>query len=1032
MEKQKINITFIYVLSFIISFTVIAQQQKIIFDRIGKEQGLIPGNVNDIIQDSVGFIWMATENGLCRFDGYSFVYYKNQQNDPTSLSYNHVFSLLLDKNGVIWVGTLGGGLNKFNSKTGKFKRYMFDPNDPNSLSNNNVFKVYRDSKNRIWVSTLGGGLNLFDPKKETFKRFMHSESENSISSNMASAIYEDKFHNFWVGTFDAGLNLFDEKNNKFIHFHPDEKNKFSIGHNQIMDFLEDSKGNFWIATFGNGINLFDRKLNKFYNLKNNSKFPIIPDNIYVRKIFEDEESIWVGTYNGLFRFYKNNFSKVNLYSHPNDIHTINDNKIRSIFKDRTGVIWIGTIVGANKFDTKRKQFDLIYFNNDFKSKLNNQNIVPKKFITDKIIWAGPGKDVISKSKNRNIRFFGSVASQNGFSTNHTINFYLDEKNYLWVGSYSGIHYYEADKNEFHNVQYFDDGTPLHGNNYVRWFYIDKKNRFWAATMSGGLYLYNPQKNTVKNFIHDEANIKTLGDSRVSCVLQDRFGKIWIGTFGGLDVFNEQNETFSHYRVIYNDSTSISNDRVYTIFESKNGDLWIGTYQGLNKYNREKNNFEQFTTSKGLSDNSIYSIQEDNNGNLWLRTNDGISKFDPVKKIFKNYNTNDGLQGLDFNGNISLKNNDGKIFFGFSNGLIGFYPDQLYENPYKPKVALTKLTIMDEEVKVGDDSPLQKQLNELNEITLSYKDKIIGIEFSALHYAIPSKNKYAYKLEGLLDRWVFVDANNRIAKFSNLDAGKYKLRLKASNNDGIWSDERVLTIIITPPYWKTWWFRSLIVIGILLLIFAFYEVRLNKLVDIERTRSKIARNLHDEVGGTLSSIQYFVRAIEKEMQNNSCENANKYLNLILESSSDAQEKIKDLIWTVNPDEDGLEKFFVKLNRYASDLFDSKEINYKIELPTGTLNKTISMETRQNLWLICKETITNIVKHSQSKNVYVRITLIDNKMELIIQDDGIGFDEKQKTFSNGIVNIKERAEALKAVYKLETSLGKGTKWFFSFKI
>lgn len=1014
------------------SIVTFAQTQKIVFDRIGKEQGLIPGNVNDIVQDSVGFIWMATENGLCRFDGYDFVYYKNQDNDSTSLSYNHVFSLLLDKNGIIWVGTLGGGLNKFDSKTGKFKRYMFDSKNSNSLSNNNVFKVYRDSKNRIWVSTLGGGLNLFDPIKETFKHFVHTNDESSISSNMASAIYEDKFHNFWVGTFDAGLNLFDEKNNKFIHFHPEEKNKFSIGHFQIMDFLEDSKGNFWIATFGNGVNLLDRKTKKFYNYKNDPKFPIIPDNIYVRKIFEDDESIWVGTYNGLFRFYKPNYLKVELYSNPNNSNTINDNKIRSIFKDRTGVIWIGTIVGANKFDTKRKQFDLVFFNEDFKSKLNNENIVPKKFITSKLIWAGPGKDVITKSNNRTIRFFGNVENKNGFSTTHAVNFYLDEKNYLWVGSYSGIHYYEAKKNEFHNVQYFDDGTPSHGNNYIRWFYVDKKNRFWASTMAGGLSLFEPQKNTLKVFIHDEANIKSLGDSRVSCVFQDRYGKIWIGTFGGLDVFNEQDETFHHYRVVYNDSTSISNDRVYTIFESKNGDLWIGTYQGLNKYNREKNNFEQYTTADGLSDNSIYSIQEDSDGNLWLRTNDGISKFDPLKKVFKNYNANDGLQGLDFNGNISLKNKDGKIYFGFANGLIGFYPNQLSENPFKPTVALTKLTIMDEEVKVGKDSPLKKQINDLDEITLSYKDKIIGIEFSALHYAIPSKNEYAYKLEGFLDKWIIVDANNRVAKFSNLEPGKYKLRLKASNNDGIWSNERILTIIIKPPYWATWWFRSLIVVGILLLIFAFYEIRLNKLIDIERTRSKIARNLHDEVGGTLSSIQYFVRAIEKEIQNNNIENTNKFLNLILESSSDAQEKIKDLIWTVNPEEDGLEKFFVKLNRYASDLFDSKEINYKIELPSGTITKTISMETRQNLWLICKETITNIVKHSQCKNVNVKIILNNNILELFIEDDGIGFDEKQKTFSNGLVNIKERAEALKANYKLETSIGKGTKWFFSFKI
>ncbi|MCX7876080.1 MAG: histidine kinase [Melioribacteraceae bacterium] len=1022
---------FLFIFLLLSSF-LFAQEEKIIFERIGKEQGLIPGNVNDIVQDSVGFIWLATENGLCRFDGYNFIYFKNQKDDPTSLSYNHVFSLLLDKNGIIWVGTLGGGLNKFDSKTGKFKRYQYDEKN-NSLSNNNIYKIFRDSKNRIWISTLGGGLNIFDPQKESFTHFKNSKNDkNSISSNMVSAIYEDKFNNLWVGTFDNGMNLFNEKENNFTRFIYNPKDKFSLSHNQVMDFLEDEKGNFWIATFGVGINLFDRNYKKFYNIKNDPNFPLKPDNLNIRKLFEDENSFWVATYNGLFKFDKKTFAKTDLYSNPNNQKTINDNKIRSVFKDRTGVIWIGTIVGLNKYDTNKKKFDILLFNQDYQKKIDNKIFVPSEFITEKIIWAGPGKNIISKTRNRKIQIFGSNQNQKQISLNHSINFYLDEKNYLWVGSYNGIHFYEPNKNEFHNVQYFDDGTPTQGNNYIRWFYIDKQKRFWAGTMVGGLNYYDPQKNIYKRFIHNETNLKTLGDNRVSCVLQDKFGKIWIGTFGGLDLLNEADETFTHYRVIYNDTNSISNDRIYAIYESKNGDLWIGTYQGLNKFNREKNNFEQFTTNDGLSDNSIYSIQEDEEGNLWLRTNDGISKFDPKKKIFKNFDINDGIPGLELNGNISIKNYDGKIYFGFANGLIGFYPNQIIENKFKPTVALTKLTIMDEEVIPGENSPINKCINELNEITLSYRDKIIGIEFSALHYAIPSKNKYAYKLEGFLDKWIIVDANNRIAKFSNLDPGKYKLRLKASNNDGIWSDERILSIIITPPYWQTWWFRSLFVVAILFVIFIFYEIRLNKLVDIERTRSKIARNLHDEVGGTLSSIQYFVRAIEKEIQNNDFINTNKYLNLILESSSDAQEKIKDLIWTVNPDEDGLDKFFIKLNRYASDLFDTKEINYKIELPLKTINKSISMEKRQNLWLICKETITNIVKHSQCKNVNIKVIMDNQKLELIIEDDGIGFNNESKIYNNGIRNIKERAEALKAEYKLETSLGKGTKWFFSFRI
>lgn len=1035
MNKKSFKISFIILICLILSIgSGYAQNQKIVFDRIGKEQGLIPGNVNDIIQDSTGFLWMGTEYGLCRYDGYSFIYYKHDARDRKSLSYNHVFSLLEDKNGIIWVGTLGGGLNKFDSKTGTFKRFVHNPSYPGSISHDIVFKVYRDSKKRIWVSTLGGGLNLFDPVKETFTRFIHSKTDsNSISSNMVSAIYEDRNKNLWLGTFDAGANLFNEAKNKFVRFKNNPKDKFSLNHNQVMEFLEDRDGRFWIATFGGGLNLYDRIKKRFISIKNDPGFKIKPDNMSIRKLFEDDDSFWIGTYSGLFKFDKKTFTKTAIYTNPNDESTINDNRIRSIFKDRTGVLWFGTIAGVNKYDSRKKKFNIIEFDKNYQAFVDNQFTLPGKFISDKILWGGPGESVITKNNNREIRFFGDSDFKNNQQTKRSVNFYLDEKNFIWVGSYNGLHYYNPYKKEFNAVQYFDDGTPYQGNNFIKWFYVDKKNRFWAGTLSGGITIYNPVDQSIKKYVHYEPNKKSLGDSRVISVFEDSHGVIWLSTFGGLDVFDEENESFKHYFVLPNDSACISNDRVYTIYESKARDLWIGTYQGLNRYNREKDNFEHYTTSHGLNDNTIYSIQEDNKGNLWIRTNDGISKFDSAKKIFKNYNDKDGLPGMELNGDIYFKNNDGKMFIGYSKGLISFYPDEIIDNPFKPEIAFTKLTIMDQVVAVGENSPLTKPLNEIDELVLSYTDKVIGIEFAALHYAIPSKNKYAYKLEGLLDKWIFVDANNRTAKFTNLNPGEYILKVVASNNDGIWCDvERSLKIIITPPFWETWWFRGIAFLSLLIVIFIFYEIRLNRLIGIERTRSRIARNLHDEVGGTLSSIQYFVRAIQKEIGSSNSEGTSKYINLIMESSADAQEKIKDLIWTVNPDEDGLEKFFVKFHRYASDLLDSKEINYNIELPSENYNKSISMENRQHLWCICKEILTNIVRHSQCKNVNIKIQFNGKVLDMTFEDDGIGFNESEKEFSNGIVNIKNRADSINAKYELITFPNQGTRWSFSIKI
>lgn len=1042
--RFSVNKFLLLVLIFFCCGLLSAQSPRISFDRIGREQGLIPGNVNDIIQDSTGFIWMATENGLCRYDGYSFLYFKNEPNDTNSLSFNHVFSLLKDKNGIIWVGTLGGGLNKFNSKTGKFRRYRYNPNDPASISSDIIYKLYMDTKNRIWISTLGGGLNLFDPAAGTFVRYKHNPDDtNSISSDMASAIYEDKAHNLWVGTFDGGMNLFIPEKNKFISFKHDPMNKYSIDHDQVMQFLEDDKGHFWVATFGGGVNLFDRKKKIFYNIKNDKNFPIIPDHLNVRTLYEDETYLWVGTYNGLFLFNKDNFSKRDIYYNPNDPKTINNNNIRSIFKDRTGVFWVGTISGVNKYDSMKKKFRLISFKEAYKLAAGNIRLFPSKYVYDQILWASLKKPELVDRKNRKIKFWCEADfSRNSTTASHknpvmnghsSRSSYFDEEGNLWVGSYDGIHYYDRQINEFVNVQYADDGTPTQGNNFVKCFYVDKHHNFWAGTMAGGLTYYNSQKKVYKKYIHYEDKKETISDSRVMAMLEDSKGTLWIGTFGGLDVFNKTTETFKHYQSVINDKTSLSNDRVYCIFESSAGELWIGTYQGLNRYNREEDNFEQFNTEQGLADNTIYGIQEDNHGNLWIRTNEGISKFNPEQKTFNNYSVKDGLTGLELNGNIYFKDKDGKMYFGFSNGLISFNPDEIIDNPYKPQIAFTKLMIMEHEVEAGENSPLKKPLNELNEIKLSYQDKVISFEFAALHYAIPSKNRYAYKLEGFLDDWIFVDANHRYAKFTNLNPGRYVLKVKASNNDGLWSDtEKAIRIIITPPFWETWWFRGLFVIAFLFVIFLFYEARLNRLLEVERTRTRIARNLHDEVGGSLSSIQYFVRAVRKSLLSENMEGVSKYLDLIMESSDDAQEKVKDLIWTVNPEEDGLGKFLIKFNRYASDLLDSKGINYKIELPNGIDNKSIPMEKRQHLWCICKETLTNIVKHSQCKHVDIKFIINNKNLDFYISDDGVGFDAVQKSFSYGIVNIKNRAEQLKAKYELKTSVNNGTGWYFSIKI
>jgi ligand-binding sensor domain-containing protein len=328
-EKTSTYISIVILLIISLNNTIAVNNDKS-FRRIGIEDGLAPGNVNDIIQDSLGFIWLGTESGLCRYDGYNFKIFQNKLNDSTSLSFNNVFSLQKDDNRIIWVGTLGGGLNKFDSRNEKFTQFKFDTNDDSSISSNIIFKVYRDSKNRLWITTLGGGLNLYNEANNSFTRFVHRPKDfRSISSNMVSAIFEDSKGNLWVGTFDEGLHMFDYEKNIFHQFKVDPSNEYSLNHNQIMDIIEYSPDSLLIATFGGGINVFNTETGKISHYKNERNFNFDTEHKNVRKLFDDGQHIWIGSYNGLYRYSKDVSTMGKYISDQNNDQSLNNNKIAS-------------------------------------------------------------------------------------------------------------------------------------------------------------------------------------------------------------------------------------------------------------------------------------------------------------------------------------------------------------------------------------------------------------------------------------------------------------------------------------------------------------------------------------------------------------------------------------------------------------------------------------------------------------------------------------------------------------------------------
>ncbi|RMH60783.1 MAG: hypothetical protein D6677_13090 [Calditrichaeota bacterium] len=434
---------------------------------------------------------------------------------------------------------------------------------------------------------------------------------------------------------------------------------------------------------------------------------------------------------------------------------------------------------------------------------------------------------------------------------------------------------------------------------------------------------------------------------------------------------------------------------------------------------------------GLPDNMIYAALEDEQGNIWISTNRGIVRLNPADRSIRLFDVRDGLLNMEYNVSAFFRGRNGQLFFGGNNGLDVVYPDRLTGNPIPPPVALTGFRLFNKPVKPGPDGPLRKTIDHADAIQLRYDQRVFSFEFAALDFTAPEKNRYAYLLEGFDETWI--DAGNqRMATYTNLDPGAYIFRVKAANNSGLWNEQGAsIRVTIQPPFWMSWWFR-LIVLGIIGgLVYLFYRMRLERALAVERTRTRIARDLHDDLSANLSSITYFIEAIRGDSKKKMSDQAQKFLNLISESAMESQEKIQDIIWAINTGNDSWEQLLVKMRRYASDMLDSRGMDYTLEIPGQITAPPLSMEQRRNFWLIYKEVITNITRHAQARHAHISLTVAGKSIRLTIQDDGIGFDPQLASQRNGLKNIKTRIKEMGGDYEVNAAPGEGTRWRIGLK-
>ena len=1009
MNRFKILRLYTLLNSFLIAHSLFAQSENLKFDQIGLEQGLSQSTVYAIVQDVQGFMWFGTQDGLNRYDGYSITVFNHNAEDSNTISDNTIFSLLCDRNGDLWIGTMRSGVDRYVPAENRFYHYRHKDNDPGTVSENDISAIYEDSYGRIWVGTRNKGLNLYNPSTRTFSHFIFNQKDNaSLAGNYVCSICEDKSGNFWVATNKGLSRTRIDSPGSFTSYFYNPFDLTSLSSSNIRYLYSDKEKNLWIGTWGGGVNRFDSKKNSFIRYKT----PVSIPGEFITSMVEDSKGyIWITTFDGSLMTFDRKTGSFTRHL---------DYTVMTLYRDRSGILWVGTLTNGIKIYDERKNMFRLYYDNN--TSLHGNLVVAILEDRDGELWIGnygSGLQRYDRQRKKFRRYTFDPQNSFSLSSNKILSLCQTSDGSIWVGSEDGI------LNRFDKKQ----GKFFHYPGIARLPTLvlrqTSNGDFWVGNRNG-IYRFRLKDNTLL-FPTDKSKFHFLNGKSITSLYECQDSSLWIGTLrSGVYHLFPGFSLFRSYQLTSKPGKSINNNTVITIYEDEERKIWMGTYGGgLNRYDPITESFRYFTTEKfGLSNDVIYGILPDKSGDLWLSTNKGVSRFNPKNKTFYNLDVNDGLQGNEFNQGAYFSNSNGEMFFGGINGFNSFFPDKIQRNDFIPPVYLTDFRVFDKTLSLPAAISFTKQ------IQLSYLQNFFSFEFVALNFTSPKKNQYAYMLEGFDKEWHKVAASHRYASYTNLDPGKYVLHIKGSNNDGIWNEKGTsIIIIITPPFWMKWWFAVLIVMALLGMLYLIHKYRLNKLLAVERTRLRISQDLHDDVSASITGIVYFVHALISALNEKISPDVQKLLSLINENAVIVQESMSDIIWSINPGNDKWSVILPKLRRYASDLCESKKIKYSIEIPQELITQSPEMEMRYDLWLIFKELVTNSVKHSGCSQLEISISEINNYLYLHVTDNGIGFDPGITTERNGIKNIYTRTKSINGKIDLITAPGKGTRWDIS---
>ncbi len=810
------------------------QTREIHFNHLDSRNGLSENNVNCILQDSRGFIWIGTRDGLNRFDGTNFKIFRHKDKDNSKLSNDFITDLAEDRLGNIWIGTNEGGLNKYDRRRNCFYSYVHEDRNKNSIAATRINAIVVAADQTLWLGTTNG-LDHFDPKKGVAVHYQTSAANpKSINSNAVTALLMDSQHRLWAGT-QYGLGLFDAKTGSFHRFVADNS-KGAITGNGITSIFEDSKKRIWVGTYDFGLNLFEESTNTFKPFRHQAGQPGSLAHDDVKTIAEDSSgNLWIGTENGgLSILHPNTFQFVTHVHDDVNQNSLTNNSINVIKRDRAGNMWIGVYSGGlNLYKIQSSSF--LHYKHTSSNSISNNFVLSFHEDSQENLWIGTdggGLNFLDKNTGKFSAFMKNTAS-GSINGNYVLAIESDKDENLWIGTWGdGLSIYNPKIKKFRTLRNDPKDPGSLGNDNVYAIARGKGDQMWIGTFGSGLNKYSSANGKFTHWEHHPADAHSISSNLITAIEPDRIGNVWVGTNdGGLNYYDQKRNSFTRYES--GKSSGLSDNTVTDILEDHLGNIWVTTFAGLHKFDPRSSKFEVFSDKNGLSNHYTQAVVEDKQGMLWVSSNGGLSKFNPKTRQFVNFTVEDGLQGSEFKQKSALVTRSGQLYFGGNNGFNSFNPVGIGASEYRTPVVITKFQLFNKTVEVAKNSkassPLKLDISETKSIRLNHNQSFISFEFAALDVVSPEKKRYAYMLEGIDSTWNDVGNNNN-AVYTNLPPGDYVFKAKSQSSNGVWSPRIAsIEIIIIPPYWETWWFRIIVALVISGIIYAVYRYRINAIL-----------------------------------------------------------------------------------------------------------------------------------------------------------------------------------------------------------